>query len=169
MSILPIIKAPDPLLRVKSKNILEIGDSEIKLLNDMLDTMYAAPGVGLSAIQVGVPQRMIVVDTSRGNKISNLKMINPEIIWESEEIQLNDEGCLSFPEQFVEVMRSKEIKVKYIDENKKTKLSNFSDFQAVIIQHEIDHLDGNLLIDKVSSIKKNIILRKMKKMKKNLA
>ncbi len=169
MSILPIIKAPDPLLRVKSKNILEIGDSEIKLLNDMLDTMYAAPGVGLSAIQVGVPQRMIVVDTSRDNKISNLKMINPEIIWESEEIQLNDEGCLSFPEQFVEVMRSKEIKVKYIDENKKTKLSNFSDFQAVIIQHEIDHLDGNLLIDKVSSIKKNIILRKMKKMKKNLA
>lgn len=169
MSILPIIKAPDPLLRVKSKNILEIGDSEIKLLNDMLDTMYAAPGVGLSAIQVGVPQRMIVVDTSRDNKISNLKMINPEIIWESEEIQLNDEGCLSFPEQFVEVMRSKEIKVKYIDENKKAKLSNFSDFQAVIIQHEIDHLDGNLLIDKVSSIKKNIILRKMKKMKKNLA
>ncbi|PPR79960.1 MAG: Peptide deformylase 2 [Alphaproteobacteria bacterium MarineAlpha2_Bin1] len=169
MSILPIIKAPDPLLRVKSHHITEIGDSEIKLLDDLMDTMYAAPGVGLSAIQVGIAKRMIVIDTSKKDVISNLKMINPEIIWKSEENQFNEEGCLSFPDQFVEVLRSKKIKVKYINESKKSKLSTFSGFEAVIIQHEIDHLDGNLLIDKVSSIKKNIILRKMKKIKKNLA
>ncbi len=166
MSILPIIKAPDPILRVKSNYISEIGNSELKLLDDMIDTMYAAPGVGLSAIQVGVAKRMIVIDTSKNSVISNIKMINPEIIWESDESQSNEEGCLSFPDQYVEILRSKEIKVKYISENKESKTSNFKGFEAVIIQHEIDHLDGNLLIDKISSIKKNIILRKMKKIKK---
>ena len=166
MSILPIIKAPDPFLREKSNHISSVGNEELKLLQDMIDTMYAAPGVGLSAIQVGVAKRMIVIDTSKNNVISNIKMINPEIIFESNESQLHEEGCLSFPDQFVEVLRSKEIKVKFINENSETKTNTFSGFEAVIIQHEIDHLDGNLLIDKVSQIKKNIILRKMKKMKK---
>ena len=166
MAILPIIKAPDPLLRIKSKHISSVGKEEKKLLEDMIDTMYAAPGVGLSAVQIGVAKRMIVIDTSKSDLTSNIKMINPEIIWESEEDQLNEEGCLSFPDQFVEVLRPKEIKVNFINENEESITSTFIGFEAVIIQHEIDHLDGNLLIDKVSQIKKNIILRKMKKMKK---
>ena len=166
MSILPIIKAPNPILRAKSEYISNIGEVEITLLEDMIETMYAAPGVGLSAIQVGVPKRLIVIDTSKNNIISNVKMINPEIIWESEQSQLNEEGCLSFPDQFVEVLRSTEIEVKYVDENKKLKKSKFLGFEAVIIQHELDHLDGNLLIDKVSPVRRNMILRKMKKMQK---
>lgn len=166
MAILPIIKAPDPILRARSEYISSVGEAEIKLLEDMIETMYSAPGVGLSAIQVGVPKRLIVVDTSKDDDISSLKMINPEIIWESDESQLNEEGCLSFPDQFVEVLRFKEIKVKYLDENKKLQKSKFIGFTAVIIQHELDHLDGNLLIDKVSSMKKNIILRKMNKMQR---
>tara|TARA_B100001559_G_C16403826_1_gene577044 strand:+ start:504 stop:1016 length:513 start_codon:yes stop_codon:yes gene_type:complete len=166
MAILPIIKAPDPILRVKSKVITNIGTEELILLDDMLETMYSAPGVGLSAIQVGVAKRLIVVDTSKNNIKSNIKMINPEIISNSEEIHTNEEGCLSFPEQFVQVARSKKIEVSFIDHEKKTKKETFDGFEAIIIQHEIDHLDGNLLIDNVSSVKKNIILRKMKKMKK---
>ena len=98
MSILPIIKAPDPFLREKSNHISSVGNEELKLLQDMIDTMYAAPGVGLSAIQVGVAKRMIVIDTSKNNVISNIKMINPEIIFESNESQLHQEGCLSCPD-----------------------------------------------------------------------
>tara|TARA_Y100000590_G_C15691911_1_gene1003720 strand:+ start:1631 stop:2143 length:513 start_codon:yes stop_codon:yes gene_type:complete len=168
MSLLEIITAPDPILKKVSLPVERIGEQEIRLMDDMLETMYAAPGVGLSAIQVGVAKRIIVIDAGGDDRIDcPLKIVNPKIIWKNNEEEYKDEGCLSFPDQQVSVKRPTEIEIEYLDEKNNKRNRRSVGLECVAIQHEIDHLDGILLIDSLSSIKRNIILRKMKKLKKN--
>lgn len=168
MTILTIITAPDPRLRVISEPVDQISNKDKTLMNDMLETMYSAPGVGLSAIQVGIAKRIIVIDTAGQNeKPEPLKIINPKFISKSETTEIKEEGCLSFPEHYVEVKRSKNIKIECLNENGDRQYIEASGFKAIALQHEIDHLDGKLLIDNLSSLKRSILLRKMKKHKNN--
>lgn len=168
MTILPIITAPDPRLRIVSTEVLEISNDDKTLMSDMLETMYQAPGVGLSAIQVGVPKRIIVIDTAKDpNPSDPIKLVNPVIMEKSDNMNIMEEGCLSFPEQFIEVERYHKVTIQYLNEMGKLKILTASGFKAVALQHEIDHLDGKLLVDHVSSLKRNIILRKLKKYKNN--
>ena len=142
-------------------------DDKIRhLLDDMLETMYEDKGVGLAAPQIGVSKRIIVVDdktTEEGKGENPMYMVNPEIIEKSDEMILFNEGCLSVPGQCAEVERYQRIKVKYLDYNGKEQVIEAEDYLAVILQHEIDHLDGILYIDRISRLKKNIIIKKLKK------
>ena len=170
MAILPIIKAPDPFLKKRCAPVERVDDEIRRVMDDMLETMYAAPGVGLAAPQVGVLKRIIVVDTSdREGTRQPLRMANPEIVAASEEILLREEGCLSFPDQYEEVERPATVRVRYLDHEHENRELDAEGFQAVCVQHEIDHLDGVLLVDHLSSLKRSIILRKMAKMKKATA
>lgn len=167
MAILPVITAPDPRLKVKSVPVEEVDREIRKLMEDMLETMYAAPGIGLSAIQVGVPKRVIVVDVARqGEERRPLRIANPEVIWASEERATYEEGCLSLPEQFAEVERAAEVKVRYLDHENRQQEIHPSGMLATCIQHEIDHLYGILFVDHLSPIRRNIILRKLIKARK---
>ncbi len=167
MALLPIITAPDPRLRKTSQPVQTIDDSVHTLMADMLETMYAAPGVGLSAIQVGVAQRIVVIDTAKDpDPPAPLRLINPEIIWRAEEAGPFEEGCLSFPDQFEEVERSAAVHVQYLDASGESRVIEAEGLQAIALQHEIDHLDGVLLVDHVSTIKRNIIMRRMKKLQR---
>lgn len=167
MALLPIITAPDPRLRKTSQPVQTIDDSVHTLMADMLETMYAAPGVGLSAIQVGVAQRIVVIDTAKDpDPPAPLRLINPEIIWQAEETGPFEEGCLSFPDQFEEVERSAAVHVQYLDASGESRVIEAEGLQAIALQHEIDHLDGVLLVDHVSTIKRNIIMRRMKKLQR---
>ena len=170
MAILPIIKAPDPILRKKCKKV-EWVTSEIKqLMDDMLATMYEAPGVGLAAPQVSILKRIIVIDVAKQDEKPNpLKIINPEIIEASEELATYDEGCLSFPTHYVQIGRSARVRVRYLDSENKQREIEAEGILSTCIQHEMDHLDGVLFVDHISFLKKNIILRKMKKQKKTEA
>ena len=170
MAILPIIKAPDPVLKKRCAPVERIDDETRRLMEDMLETMYAAPGVGLAAPQVGVPRRIIVVDTSdpEGER-TPLRMANPEIIAASDEMLLREEGCLSFPQQYEEVERPATVRVRYLDHENEIREFDADGLLAVCVQHEIDHLDGVLLVDHLSTLKRSIILRRMKKLKKELA
>ncbi len=164
MAILPIITAPDPVLRQTSQPVHSVDDDLRRLMDDMLETMYAAPGVGLSAIQVGIPKRVVVVDTARDPDPPNpIRLVNPEIVWQANTAMPHDEGCLSFPDQYEEVERSTEVKVRYVDENGEIRTIEAQGLLAIALQHEIDHLDGVLLVDHLSKIKRNIIMRRMKK------
>lgn len=167
MAILPIIKAPDPVLKKRCEPVDRVDDALRRLMDDMLETMYAAPGVGLAAPQVGVCKRIIVVDTSdpQGDR-QPLRMVNPEIIAASDELLLREEGCLSFPEQYEDVERPATVRVRYLDHENEIRELDAEGLQAVCVQHEIDHLDGVLLVDHLSSLKRSIILRKMTKLKK---
>lgn len=167
MAILSIIAAPDSRLRVISERVSVVGPKERRLLDDMLETMYSAPGIGLSAVQVGIARRMVVIDTAKDPHPQNpVRMVNPEVIWKSDTEELREEGCLSFPDQFVEIKRPLEVEVKYIDEANKKQIRRAAGLEAIALQHELDHLDGILFVDKISSIKRNIILRKMKKLQR---
>jgi len=167
MALRPIITAPDPRLRKTSQPVQTIDDSVHTLMADMLETMYAAPGVGLSAIQVGVAQRIVVIDTAKDpDPPAPLRLINPEIIWQAEETGPFEEGCLSFPDQFEEVERSAAVHVQYLDASGESRVIEAEGLQAIALQHEIDHLDGVLLVDHVSTIKRNIIMRRMKKLQR---
>lgn len=171
MAILPLVIAPDPRLKQKSKPVEGIDDNVRKLLDDMLDTMYAMRGVGLAAVQVGVHQRVLVADVDwrdddDGETRNPVKMINPEIIWDSEEPNVYLEGCLSFPDQYADVERPKEVKVRYTDEHGHVKEIHATGLLATCVQHEIDHLNGIVFVDHISTVKKDIILRKLKKAKK---
>jgi peptide deformylase len=167
LAILSVITAPDPRLKVKSKPVLRVDDAVRRLMDDMLATMYAAPGVGLAAPQVGVAKRVIVVDVAReGEPPRPLKMANPEIVWTSSETVACEEGCLSVPDQYSEVERPKEVKIRYLDHENEIREIHAEGFLATCLQHEIDHLDGVLFIDRVSSLKRNIILRKLVKARK---
>jgi len=167
MALRPIITAPDPRLRKTSQPVQTIDDSVHTLMADMLETMYAAPGVGLSAIQVGVAQRIVVIDTAKDpDPPAPLRLINPEIIWQAEETGPFEEGCLSFPDQFEEVERSAAVHVQYLDASGERRVIEAEGLQAIALQHEIDHLDGVLLVDHVSTIKRNIIMRRMKKLQR---
>ena len=159
-----IITIPNPLLRKISEPVTSVNNEEKKLMDDMLETMYAAPGIGLAAVQVGVLKRIIVIDLSKdGEKKDPLFIINPEITYKSDELISYEEGCLSIPNQFAEVKRPSSCKVNYLDYDGKKREINADGLLATSIQHEVDHLNGVLFIDHLSKLKKDLILKKTKK------
>ena len=167
MAILPIIIAPDPRLKMVCVEVNDITPEIVGMMDDMLDTMYAAPGIGLAAPQVGVTKRIIVADVCKEeNKREPRRLINPEIKWESEDLFAYEEGCLSLPEQYSDVARPKNVGIRYLDETGKRRELEAEGLLAVCLQHEIDHLDGILFVDHISSLKRNVIMRKLKKLKK---
>ena len=175
MAILPIIEAPDPRLKVKAKPVKAVDARIRQLLADMVETMHAAPGIGLAGPQVGEPLRLLVIDVPKeglpreGQPPNPMKIVNPEIVWSSEELQPWDEGCLSLPDQFADVERPREIKLRYLDETGAEKELHATGLQAICIQHEMDHLDGVLFVDHISALRRNMILRKLVKIKKQKA
>lgn len=167
MALLPIITAPDPRLKRKSKPVAKVDGRVRKLMADMLETMYESDGIGLSAPQVGVLERVVVVDCAReGEKPQPVKLANPEIVWESDEKVMCSEGCLSLPEQYADVERPVAVRVRYLDEQNEIRELEAKGLLATCIQHEIDHLDGVLFVDHISALKRNIILRKLSKTKR---
>ena len=168
MAIRKILTEPDPFLRQKSKKVEKV-DNEIRsLMDDMLDTMYDAPGIGLAAIQIGVPKRVIVIDLSRDNENKNpMYFVNPEIISSSKNDATYEEGCLSVPNQFAEIDRPEKCHVQYLDYNGKLKNLKAEGLLATCIQHEMDHLQGILFIDYLSKLKKSMIIKKLSKQKKS--
>ena len=170
MAKLDIIVAPDPRLKVKCKPITRVDAKIARLMENMLETMYAAPGIGLAAPQVGIAQRIIVVDVAHeGEKPTALKMANPELVWVSDEDAVFNEGCLSLPEHYADVVRPKAIKVRYLDHQNEIRELDAEGMLATCIQHEMDHLDGVLFVDHLTALKRNIILRKLVKAKKTAA
>jgi len=169
MTIRKILTEPDPFLRQKSKKV-DIVDDEIRsLMDDMVQTMYDAPGIGLAAIQIGVPKRVIVIDLSKKDEKKNpMYFVNPEILIKSENDATYEEGCLSVPNQFAEINRPDKCKVKYIDYDGKEKVLEAEGLLATCIQHEMDHLEGILFIDYLSKLKKSMIIKKLSKQKKTL-
>ena len=169
MSLRNIIIEPDPILRKKSLPVEKVDSDLQKLLNEMLETMYAAPGIGLAAVQVGILKRLIVIDLARENEKKNpLFLINPEIIYRSKDTSVYEEGCLSLPGQFAEIERPSECTLKYIDFNGNKKELKADGLLATCIQHEVDHLDGILFIDYLSKLKKDMIIKKLVKHKKEI-
>jgi peptide deformylase len=167
MALLPILTAPDPRLKKKAKPVATVDDGIRRLMADMLETMYAAPGIGLAAPQVGVSKRVIVLDPTRDGEPPNpLTMVNPEIIWASDDDNTYEEGCLSVPEHYADVVRPRAVKLRYLDETGAQRELEAEGLLATCVQHEIDHLDGVLFIDHLSSLKRNMILRKLLKEKK---
>ena len=168
MSVKPILTEPNKLLRQISKPVESVSDDERRLMDDMLDTMYAAPGIGLAAIQIGVPKRIIVMDISRDeDKKEPRYFVNPIIKNKNNETSKYEEGCLSVPDQFAEIERPNECEVEYLDYNGKKKLLKADGLLATCIQHEIDHLEGVLFIDYLSKLKKSMIIKKLSKIKSN--
>ena len=164
MAILPIITAPDRRLKVKSKPVETVDDKVRKILDDMLETMYEAPGIGLSAVQVGIPKCLITVDVSSdGGENQPLYLINPEIVEFSEELESYNEGCLSLPEQFADLDRPEAITVQYLDYSGELRRLRAEGLLSRCIQHEMDHLKGRLFVDHLSAVKRGIILRKLDK------
>jgi|TARA_B100001093_G_scaffold435390_1_gene433306 peptide deformylase len=169
MTIRKILTEPDPFLRQKSTKVEIVDDAIRSLMDDMLETMYAAPGIGLAAIQVGVPKRVIVIDLARDEeKKSPLYFVNPEIITNSNNDATYEEGCLSVPGQFAEISRPDKCKLKFLDYNGEEKILETEGLLATCIQHEMDHLNGILFIDYLSKLKKNMIIKKLSKNKKTL-
>ncbi len=167
MALLNILTAPDPRLKVKCKPVAKVDDEIRRLMDDMLETMYAAPGIGLAAAQVGVHKQVLVLDIAReGEEKAPLRMANPEIVWVSDEDAVFEEGCLSVPEQYAEVQRPARIRVRYLDHENEIREIEADGLLATVIQHEMDHLDGVLFIDHLSALKRNMILRKLSKSKK---
>ncbi|MEQ8814347.1 MAG: peptide deformylase [Thalassobaculum sp.] len=167
MAILPIIWAPDPVLKTKCKPVEAVDDEVRRLVDDMLATMYAAPGVGLAAPQIGVEKRVIVVDVAgKDEKPQPIALINPEITWASDDTQVYEEGCLSLPEMYADVERPARVKVRYLDRDGARQEIEGDGLMAVCLQHEIDHIDGVLFVDRISALKRNMIMKKMVKAKK---
>ena len=167
MATLPIITAPDPRLKIKAKPVAKVDDRVRRLMQDMLETMYAAPGIGLAAPQVGQTLRVIVVDCAReGEPPQPYKLANPELLWQSDELMTVNEGCLSLPEHYADVARPAEIKVRYLDAENEIRELHATGLLATCIQHEMDHLEGVLFVDHISSLKRGIILRKLAKAKR---
>tara|TARA_B110000211_G_scaffold227952_1_gene283467 strand:- start:467 stop:988 length:522 start_codon:yes stop_codon:yes gene_type:complete len=163
-----ILTEPDPFLRQISYKVNKVDDEIRKLMKDMLDTMYEAPGIGLAAIQIGVPKRIIVIDLSKEEEKKPLYFVNPEIIVKSKNNSTYEEGCLSVPGQFAEIDRPNECHVRYLDYNGQKKDLKAEGLLATCIQHEMDHLEGILFIDYLSKLKKNYIVKKLSKQKKVL-
>ena len=180
MTIRKILTEPNKILRKKSLKVENVDKDIQSLMDDMLETLYAAPGIGLAAIQVGVAKRVIVMDIRRsrndigGDKDENkeqknpMYFVNPEIIWKSEEKFTYEEGCLSVPNQFAEIDRPKQCNVKYLDYNGQPQELRADGLLATCIQHEMDHLEGILFIDYLSKLKKSMIVKKLSKQKKAL-
>ena len=169
MSIRKVVIEPDPILRKKSESLYQVNNDIRKLLDDMLKTMYAAPGIGLAAVQIGILKRIIVIDISKKEEKKNpIFLINPEIIFQSKETSTYEEGCLSLPGHFAEIERPAKCKIEYIDYNGKKAELEAEGLLSTCIQHEIDHLNGILFIDYLSKLKKDMIIKKLKKQKKEL-
>ncbi|MBD9374168.1 peptide deformylase [Rhizobium sp. ARZ01] len=164
MTIKPLIILPDPTLRQVSAPLESVNDEARRLADDMLETMYDAPGIGLAAIQIGVARRMLVLDVSKeGEDKTPLVFINPEIVKASDARSVYEEGCLSIPDYYAEVERPAEITVRYIDRDGKEQTIEADGLLATCLQHEIDHLNGVLFIDHISKLKRDMVIRKFTK------
>ncbi len=167
MALLPIIIAPDPRLKQIAAPVTRIDDEIRRLMDDMLETMYQAPGIGLAAPQVGVLKRVIVVDASdKDEERAPLSMANPELIEISDEDVNYEEGCLSLPEHYAEVVRPAQVRVRYLDHGNEICELDAEGLLGTCVQHEMDHLEGILFVDHLSALKRNMILRKLTKAKK---
>jgi peptide deformylase len=168
MTARPIVLAPDPVLKAKAKPVAQVDDQVRALMQDMLDSMYASQGVGLAANQIGILQRVLVMDVAPKEEPPRpMKMANPELIAKSDETAINQEGCLSLPDFYADVERPARVTVRYLDETNTQQTLDAEGWMAVCIQHEIDHLDGVLFVDHLSALKRNMILRKMTKLKRS--
>ncbi|HZY12122.1 MAG TPA: peptide deformylase [Beijerinckiaceae bacterium] len=167
MTIRPIISLPDPRLRQKSEPVTRVDDSVRQLMDDMLETMYDAPGIGLASIQVGVPKRVVVIDTAKdGEEKHPLFLANPEIVWSSEEKRVYQEGCLSIPDFTDDVERPERVRARFLDRNGEAQEIEADGLLATALQHEIDHLNGVLFIDYLSRLKRERIIKKFVKQAK---
>ena len=173
MSLLPIIEFPDPVLRAQSAPVESVNDEIVRLVDDMFETMYKAPGIGLAAVQVAVPRRLLVIDLQEpeeeeGEPVRNpFVFINPEIVQRSDERQLYNEGCLSIPDQYAEIERPASVRAQWIDEKGQRQEGEFGGLMAVCLQHEVDHLNGVLFIDYLSRLKRDMIVRKVVKSRRD--
>jgi peptide deformylase len=164
MTVRAIIKLPDPRLRLVSEPVAVLDRDALELLDDMLETMYDAPGIGLAAIQIGVPKRLVVLDLAKGEEPpAPLFLINPEMIWASSETRTYEEGCLSIPEVYEEVERPESVRVRYLDRGGKVQEIEASGLLATCLQHEIDHTNGVLFIDHISRLKRERVVKKARK------
>jgi peptide deformylase len=178
MSLLPIIEVPDPILRAKSAPVESVGEDVTRLIADMFDTMYEAPGIGLAAIQVAVPRRLVVIDLQEPAEGSEEDedaepvrrphvFINPEIVHRSDARKVYNEGCLSIPEQYAEIERPDIVRATWIDEKGKSQEGEFGGLMSVCLQHEVDHLNGVLFIDYLSRLKRDMVVKKVVKSRKD--
>ena len=168
MSIKPLIILPDPVLRLVSKPIERVDAPLLKLADDMLETMYDAPGIGLAAIQIGEALRMLVIDLAKEDEAPAPQVfINPEILDQSEAGSVYEEGCLSIPDYYAEVERPATVRIKYLDRDGKTQEVEAEGLLATCLQHEIDHLNGVLFIDHISKLKRDMVVKKFKKLAKD--
>ena len=171
MSMLPILIHPDPRLKKVAPPVTDLTADLRRLADDMLETMYDAPGIGLAAPQVGVLTRLIVMDCAKGEDEAHrpMALFNPEVTWSSDERSTYEEGCLSIPEQYAEVERPAEVRVRWTSPEGKAMEEEFSGLWATCVQHEIDHLNGKLFIDYLTPLKRQLITRKMEKLKRERA
>jgi len=171
MTILPIYVAPHPVLKAVAKPVEAVDDKLRRFMDDMLDTMYENHGIGLAAPQVGISKRIIVIDIEQNHDAEKIKdrkgkpcyFINPEIVWASEECRTYNEGCLSLPDQYADVDRPKQIKVKFLDYKGNEQQIDADGLLATVIQHEMDHLEGILFVDHLSKLKREMVMKKLKK------
>lgn len=165
MAIREIVKLPDPILKKISQPVERVDDELRGLVDDMLATMYDAPGIGLAAVQVGIPRRLLVIDIAKDEQPkSPMAFINPEITWNSDELSEYEEGCLSIPDVFDDIERPAEVRVSYLDRDGKQHEEHYDGLMATVLQHEIDHLNGILFIDYLSRLKRSTIVRKFTKL-----
>ncbi len=164
MALRPILIIPEPLLRKASEPVTGIDADLRRLVDDMFETMYEAPGIGLAAIQIGVPRRVVTIDVARQEEPKAPQVfINPEITWASPEMSVYEEGCLSIPQYYEEVERPARVRVRYLDVDGKTQEIEAEGLLATCLQHEIDHLDGRLFIDHLSKLKRDRVMKKFSK------
>jgi peptide deformylase len=167
MALRNIITLPDPRLRLVSDPVTEVDDRIRALMDDMLETMYDAPGIGLAAIQIAEAKRVVVIDASREEEERRpMRLVNPEVVWTSEETAVYEEGCLSIPEYFEEVERPAACRVTYLDEKGEPREMECEGLLATVVQHEIDHINGVLFIDHLSKLKRDRVVKKFAKAKK---
>lgn len=167
MTIRPILTAPDPRLKVVSKSVDTVDAATRRLIDDMIESMYEADGIGLAAVQIGVPLRVIVMDLDQKEGKKNPRaFVNPRITWRSDELATFEEGCLSVPEIYEDVERAARIKAEYVDRDGNKQLLEADGLLSTCLQHEMDHLEGILFIDHLSKLKRSIALRKLQKVKR---
>ncbi|WP_425420122.1 peptide deformylase [Oricola indica] len=167
MSIKPLVLLPDPILRQPSKTVERVDDDLRRLADDMLETMYDAPGIGLAAVQVGEPLRMLVMDVAKEDEEKQpFVLVNPQIVATGDDVSTYEEGCLSIPDYYAEVERPAAVTVKYLDRDGKEQTLSADGMLATCVQHEIDHLNGVLFIDHISKLKRDMVVKKFTKLAK---
>ena len=163
MALLEILEAPHPVLKTRAAAVETIDEALRRLVADMFETMYVAPGIGLAAPQVGVLKRVVVIDVAEGEERRPMTLVNPEIVWRSEEVATAEEGCLSLPNQFADVTRPQAVRLRYRDEQGIERELAADGLLARCVQHEVDHLDGILFTDHLSALRRSMILRRLSK------